>query len=133
MKIVLAVGCFDLLHAGHVKHLEAAKALGDILVVSVTSDSHVNKGPLRPLFPQSTRREMVAALRCVDRAIISDSAEQAIRNIKPDVYVKGSEYQGKLPEQDLVESLGGRVVFTNTPVYSSTKIMTGEMLTGTAA
>jgi len=103
------------------------------LVVSVTSDGNVNKGPNRPLFNQSIRRDMLMALRCVNRVIISDSAEQAILNIKPAIYAKGIEYKDKLPEQDLVESLGGRVVFINTPKYSSTKIMTGEMLMGTAA
>src|SRR5438045_524220 len=93
-KVVLAHGVFDLLHMGHVRHLEEARGLGSILVVSVTADRFVNKGPGRPVFSQILRAEMLAALAYVDWVIVSEAptAEQVIDTIKPDVYVKGVEY-----------------------------------------
>jgi len=123
--IVLANGCFDPLHYGHLQYLKAAKALGGWLIVSVTRDHKVNKGPGRPIFGEQERAEMVRSLRCVDSVILVNHAVEAITLLKPDIYVKGSEYEGKLPEQGLVEFYGGRVVFTKTPVYSSTKLITG--------
>lgn len=126
--IVLANGCFDPLHYGHLKHLEEARKLGDWLVVAVTSDAGVNKGPSRPIFNQEQRAAMVRALRIVDGVAIVESGEEAIRIIKPDVFVKGIEYEGKLKEQELVESYGGRCVFVSGPVYSSTKLVTGGYL-----
>ena len=128
MILVLADGCFDPLHYGHLKHLEAAKKLGDWLVVGVTADKGIQKGLGRPLFNQEQRAEMVRALRFVDDVAIVESGLEAIRVIKPDVYVKGKEYEGRLPEQKLVEAYGGRVVFTDGPVYSSTKLITGGYL-----
>lgn len=123
MRIVLCNGCFDILHWGHLKHLEAADDLGDWLIVSVTRDEFVNKGSGRPVFPLEKRMDMLSALRCVDEVIPTDSAMDAIKRIRPGVYVKGAEYKGKLPEQSLVESIGGIVVFTETPVYSSTALV----------
>ena len=125
MTTVLAHGCFDLLHYGHLRHLQAARALGDRLVVSVTTARYVNKGAGRPVFNDDQRREMLMALKCVDDVVLSLEAtpEAIIRYLKPDIYVKGAEYRGKLPEQELVEALGGRVVFTDEPVYSSTTLI----------
>lgn len=88
----------------------------------------MNKGTGRPLFPHAERAAMVRALRCVNRVTSHDYAEEAIRRIKPDIYVKGKEYEGRLPEQGLVEVLGGKVVFVDLPTYSSTEIMSGILL-----
>lgn len=125
MRVVLTNGCFDIIHYGHLAHLLAAKALGDRIVVAVTADEFVNKGPGRPVFKESRRAEMLMALRCVDEVIISREAipYEVIRAVKPDIYAKGKEYDGRLPEQSLVEELGGRVVFTDTEVYSSTALL----------
>lgn len=122
MKKVLCHGCFDIFHYGHLKHLQAARREGDFLVVSVTSDANVNKGPGRPIFTAAQRMEILLSLAMVNVVIESESAEDAIRQVRPDVYVKGKEYEGRLPEQGLVEELGGRVVFTDEPVYSSTAL-----------
>lgn len=121
--IVLACGCFDILHFGHLKHLQMAKSMGDRLIVALTRDAYVNKGPGRPVFHERQRREMLMELRCVDAVILTSGAEEAIKFIRPDIYVKGREYEDRLPEKKLVESLGGRVVFTYTPVHSSTALV----------
>lgn len=126
--IVLANGCFDPFHYGHLKHLQAARALGDVLVVSVTDDEHVGKGPGRPLFPLKERMELIRALAIVDEVIATPNAVEAIRKVKPAVYVKGREYESNLPEKQLVEFYGGRVVFTDGPTYSSTELVTGRHL-----
>ena len=126
---VLCDGCFDGLHPGHLAHLRAAAKLGDELLVALTADEHVNKGQGRPVFPWLQRAAMLRALRCVDTVYMVDSGKQAIEYLKPDIYVKGAEYRGRLPEQELVESYGGRVVFLDTsPVYSSTDLLTGKYL-----
>ncbi len=123
MTTVLCLGCFDVLHYGHLRHLKAARALGDRLVVSVTADQNVNKGPGRPVFTHNERAEMLMALRIVDAVIVSRFPEEAINEIQPRIYCKGKEYEGRLPEQALVESYGGRVIFTDEPVYSSTALL----------
>jgi len=125
VRVVLANGVFDPLHYGHVLHLRAARKFGDYLVVAVAADNTVNKGPRRPVFAASERADMLKELRCVTRVIIVSSAEEAIRLIKPNFYAKGLEYKGKgkLPEARLVRALGGRVVFTDTRVYSSTALL----------
>jgi len=129
--IVHCHGCFDIVHPGHIQHLQFAKSLGDILVVSVSSDSHVNKGPDRPLIPDDLRAASVAALECVDVVYINPSptAVELLEQIRPDVYVKGREYEGNhdprfLAERDLVVRNGGRVVFSSGEVvYSSTALI----------
>lgn len=112
MTVVLAHGVFDIFHYGHLVHLQAARALGDVLIVGVTDDAHVNKGPKRPVHKLHQRMALIRALAFVDDVRPFASAEEAIRAVKPGVYVKGREYEGKLREQPLVESLGGRVAFT---------------------
>ena len=129
MAIVLANGVFDCLHIGHVAHLQAARLLGTALVVGLTADEFVNKGPGRPVFPWLYRADMLKALRCVDSVVYCTNAIEAIELVRPKIYVKGAEYAGKLPEAKLCDELGIQVVCLNTqPVYSSTDILTGRLL-----
>jgi len=132
-KIVLCQGCFDLLHIGHIKHLTAAKQMGDILVVAITADAFVNKGPDRPIFNERLRMEQVAALGCVDYVVLSNAptAVSILQAVKPDLYVKGSEYSnwekditGAIQEeQNEIERLGGHLVFTDELVFSSSQLI----------
>lgn len=131
--VVLAHGTFDLLHLGHVRHLEAARREGDLLVVTITADAFVNKGPGRPVFNQNIRAEMLAALGHVDYVGIVEgaTAEPALEAVRPSVYVKGNDYSnpeddvtGKIThERNLVESHGGRMVFTNEVTFSSSSLI----------
>ncbi|MBO6518915.1 MAG: adenylyltransferase/cytidyltransferase family protein [Rhodospirillales bacterium] len=130
-------GVFDLVHLGHVRHLEVARREADILVVTITTDGHVNKGPGRPVFTENLRAEMLGALEYVDYVGISrePSAELAIETIKPDIFVKGSDYQnaadditGKINvERKAVESHGGRIVFTDDITFSSSELINRYM------
>src|SRR5580658_5280477 len=132
-SIVQAHGTFDLLHLGHVRHLEAARKLGDVLIVTVTSDRFVNKGPGRPVFNAELRAEMLATLEYVDWVAINDAAEavSAIERIRPSIYVKGQDYQnpdgditGKISlERDAVETYGGRIHFTDEVSFSSSELI----------
>src|SRR2546428_3809486 len=132
-RVVLCHGVFDLLHPGHIRHLEAARRHGDLLVVTITPDRFVNKGPGRPVFTQRLRAESVAALASVDHVAITESttAVDAIRRLRPAVYVKGSEYAdaaadltGKIDDERLaVEAGGGRVHFTNEITFSSSSLL----------
>ena len=99
--ISLCHGAFDLMHMGHIKHLQNAKSESDILVVSLTADSYINKGPGRPVFNEKLRMESISALQCVDYVYISHckTAIESIEALKPDFYVKGSDYIN--PEDDL--------------------------------
>jgi rfaE bifunctional protein nucleotidyltransferase chain/domain len=131
--VALAHGSFDLLHLGHVRHLELAREQGDVLIVTVTADRFLNKGPGRPVFTASLRAEMLAALSCVDWVGVNDGpvAVNVINAIKPDVYVKGSDYAdsaqdvtGKInDERQAVETHGGRVHFTDDIVFSSSALL----------
>lgn len=125
MITVLTSGVFDLLHPGHFYHLERCKEMGDQLVVAVTADEFVNKGRDRPVFPLNQRMHMLAALRCVDAVLCSNAPTPSaiIDALRPQIYAKHQEYRGKLPEQALVESLGGEVRFTDWKIYSSTALM----------
>jgi rfaE bifunctional protein nucleotidyltransferase chain/domain len=117
--VVWTNGCFDLLHVGHVRSLQAARALGDVLVVGINSDNSVRalKGPDRPVQSQADRAEILAALGCVDRVIIFDepTPEAAIARLQPNICCKGADYApgcgNPVPEAGLVSSLGGRMVF----------------------
>jgi rfaE bifunctional protein nucleotidyltransferase chain/domain len=131
--IVLAHGAFDLLHLGHVRHLELARQQGDILFVTVTGDRFINKGPGRPVFTASLRAEMLAALSCVDWVGVNEAptAVEPLNAIRPDVYVKGSDYAeaneditGKIAEErQTVEAYGGRIHFTDDIVFSSSSLL----------
>lgn len=132
-KAVLCHGVFDVLHAGHLAYFKAAKAFGDYLVVSITTDRFVNKGPGRPYFSTNQRMEMLRSLAIVDQIVTSDAptAIQVIEKIKPDFYVKGPDYKDAnndvtgeiLNEKAAVEEHGGQLVFTDEPVYSSGNII----------
>jgi rfaE bifunctional protein nucleotidyltransferase chain/domain len=116
LRVVWTNGCFDLLHVGHVRSLEAARALGDVLVVGLNGDRTVRelKGEGRPLMPAAQRAEIVAALEVVDHVVIFEEAtpEAALARLQPDIHAKGADYKGKpLPEREVVESYGGRVEF----------------------
>ncbi len=125
-------GCFDLVHPGHIKHLQAARRLADALVVTVSPDRFVDKGPGRPAFPELLRAESVAALECVDYAAVNQwpTAEETIRLLRPDYYVKGQEFErtedrtDKLRrEVDAVREVGGEMRFTHEFVSSSTALL----------
>jgi rfaE bifunctional protein kinase chain/domain/rfaE bifunctional protein nucleotidyltransferase chain/domain len=131
-RIVHCHGCFDVVHPGHLRYLQFARTQGDILVVSLTSDDAIEKEDgTRPFVPQELRAETLAAVELVDYVVIAEqpTAEPVIRAISPDVYVKGREYEasshaGFLAERRLVESQGGRVVFSSGDVvFSSTKLL----------
>ncbi len=113
-RIAFANGCFDLMHVGHVRYLEGAKEQGDVLVVGVNSDRAVRalKGPGRPLLPAEARAELVAALESTDYVVIFDdlTAETILRDLRPDVHCKGTDYSPEtVPERAVVKSLGGTV------------------------
>lgn len=132
-KVVLAHGVFDLLHMGHVRHLREARSHGDTLVVTLTPDRFVNKGPNRPVFTETLRMEMLASLAFVDYVAINEgpTAEPALAAVRPDVYVKGPDYAdaaqdvtGKInDERRMVESNGGRIAFTDDITFSSTELI----------
>lgn len=129
--VVHCHGCFDIVHPGHIQHLQYARSLGDALVVSVSADTHVNKGVDRPLIPDDLRAASLAALECVDAVYINPdpTAVELLETLRPDVYVKGKEYETSvdrrfLAEREAVERHGGRVVFSSGEVvYSSTALI----------
>lgn len=119
---VFAHGCWDGLHIGHIRHLEQARALGDQLVVGVTSDRFVGKGPGRPRYGQGERERAIAALRCVDLSFVLDLADPCewLRENRPDIYVKGIEYERRgIPEVAAVASYGGRIEYVGETLGSS--------------
>lgn len=129
-KIVHCHGCFDLLHVGHIRHLQAARAMGDLLVVTLTADEYVDKGEGRPVFSEALRAESLAALECVDFVAInaSPTAVEAIRLLRPDYYVKGQAGEDSPSarlrlEIAMVRAVGGDVRFTHEAVFSSTALL----------
>jgi len=132
-KIVHCHGVFDLLHPGHIKHFEAAKEKGDILVVTVTKDAYVNRGPGRPIFNQSLRAESIAAIECVDFVAINEwpTAVETIKKLRPHFYVKGKDYvrkeddvTGKIyEEEEAIKSVNGVIHFTDEISFSSTSLI----------
>ncbi len=131
LKVVLAHGVFDLLHMGHVRHLEMGRRQGSALLVTVTADAFVNKGPDRPVFSEQLRAEMLGSLEYVDAVAVNNapSAENIIELVKPDVYLKGGDYvaeeddiTGKMSdERAAVEGHGGSVIFTDDITFSSSE------------
>src|SRR5213593_4448454 len=128
-KIVLANGCFDVLHAGHIRYLNGAKAFGDLLVVAVNSDEQVRsqKGAGRPLMSANQRAELVASLEVVDLVTIFDepTVTELLLTLKPDVHVKGTDYTERtVPEREVVLSYGGRVAIAGDPKdHSSSELI----------
>ena len=127
--VVTTNGCFDLLHKGHVQYLEYARSLGEILIVGLNADTSVRrlKGPTRPLNEAADRAYVVAALSCVDAVCIFDEDTPAewLQTLRPNVHVKGADWQGKrIPEEALLKSWGGRVHFAHyLQGYSTTQLI----------
>jgi len=124
-KIVFANGAFDLLHAGHVRYLEAARREGDWLAVGVNSDDSVrrSKGAGRPIVPQAERIEIVAALECVNAAAVfeEDSPASLLAKLQPDVHAKGTDYTtDSVPEREVVARYGGRTAIVGDPKHHAT-------------
>lgn len=132
-KIVLCHGVFDLMHIGHIKHFEEAKSYGEILIVSITSDKYVNKGPNRPAFSELNRALTLASLKMIDYVIINDnlSSIPVITKIKPNYYCKGPDYKnfkdditGKIKnEVKAVKRVGGKIIYTDAITFSSSKLI----------
>ncbi len=145
LTLVQCHGCFDIVHPGHVRHLKYAARQGDRLVVSITADAFVNKGPGRPMFPHDLRAENMAALEFVDFVLVhhEETAAGLLGEVRPDIYIKGAEYASNNDprfeeERAIVERHGGRVVFSSPDVvFSSTSIVrsikenSGSRLDGT--
>jgi rfaE bifunctional protein nucleotidyltransferase chain/domain len=125
-RIVLANGVFDLLHVGHVRYLEAARALGDVLVVALNSDASVRrlKGQGRPLMNAAERAELIGALRHVDAVVVfeEDTVDGLVGALRPDVQAKGTDYtEASVPERAAVLAAGGRVAIAGDPKDHSTR------------
>lgn len=135
--IALCHGVFDVVHPGHIIHLEQAKAMGDVLVVSITATKYVRKGPGRPYFNDEMRMKFLEALECVDYVMLSEgyTVDDIVESVEPDIYVKGEEYAkaedditGKINEEkELVEKHGGKIQYTTGQTYSSTKLINTAM------
>ncbi len=124
-KIALANGVFDLLHVGHLRYLQGARALADVLVVAVNSDSSTRdcKGPGRPIVPGNERVELLCGLSCTDFVVLFDASDvrAIIRKLKPDIHVKGTDYSlDSIPERDEVLAYGGTVAVAGDPKNHST-------------
>lgn len=121
MITVLANGCFDPLHPGHVAHLEEARRLGDKLVVALTTDYEVRrqKGEKRPYLKWEERASMLRALRCVDEVIPSESGWTSVEQVRPDVFVKGEDWKERMPTrtEQACAAIGAVVVYTNAPRF----------------
>lgn len=132
-KIVLCHGIFDLMHIGHIRHLEQARQFGDLLIVTVTQDVHVNRGPHRPVFNEILRAETLAALEFVDYVALNPwpSAVETLQKLNPHAYVKGSDFRDNrrdydnsfTQEVDTIRSLGGEVYFTGEKLFSSSNLI----------
>jgi rfaE bifunctional protein nucleotidyltransferase chain/domain len=123
--VVLANGCFDLFHIGHIRYLRAARSKGDVLVVALNSDSSVRrlKGKGRPILPQKERAEILASFSFVDYVTIFNEpmVTKVLLALKPDIHVKGSDYSREtVPEKDTVKSYGGRVAIVGGPKIRNT-------------
>jgi rfaE bifunctional protein nucleotidyltransferase chain/domain len=125
-KVVFANGCFDLLHAGHIRYLQSARNLGDLLILGINSDACVAalKGSGRPLQPEAERAEILASLDCVDYVLLFDAptVDGILEELKPDIHAKGTDYtEESVPERETVRAYGGRVAIVGDPKNHSTK------------
>jgi D-glycero-beta-D-manno-heptose 1-phosphate adenylyltransferase len=132
-RVVFANGCFDLLHVGHVRYLEAARSLGDLLVVGINSDEQVRrlKGEGRPYVPERERAETVASLRAVDYVTVfhEPTVTELLLALRPDIHAKGTDYtEESVPERDVVRSYGGRVQIVGDPKEHSSTEMFGKVM-----
>jgi rfaE bifunctional protein nucleotidyltransferase chain/domain len=131
-RIVLANGCFDVLHVGHIRYLEGARREGDVLVVAVNSDASARalKGAGRPILPEQARAELVAALAAVDFVTIFDepNVEPLLVALRPDVHAKGTDYTpDSVPERELAARLGIRVAIVGDPKRHSTRDLLAQV------
>jgi rfaE bifunctional protein nucleotidyltransferase chain/domain len=131
--VVFTNGVFDLLHPGHVRYLQQARSLGDVLIVGVNADASVRriKGPSRPINPERERAEVIAALACVDAAVIfgEDTPAEIVRLVQPDILVKGADWPAdQIVGRDTVEARGGRVVLVPIEEGYSTTALLGRIL-----
>ena len=134
-KVVFTNGCFDLLHVGHIRYLQAAKAEGDILLTAVNSDKSVRalKGPERPVMPEAERIEILSALECTDLIILFDdpTVDRLLRELRPDVHAKGTDYTPEsVPERETVLGYGGRIAIVGDPKDHSTRDFISNIRTG---
>ena len=132
-RVALTNGSFDLFHVGHLRSLEQARGLADVLVVGVNSDASVRayKSPDRPVLPQAERAELLAGLACVDYVVVFDepTAERLVSAVRPDVYVKGADYAAKpIPEAAIVRGYGGRVELVPLEAGRSTSGLIAEIV-----
>ena len=133
-KLVFANGCFDLLHVGHIRYLQNARALGDALVVGINGDTSVAalKGDGRPLQCAEDRAEMLASLACVDYVLLFDdlTVDGILNELKPDIHAKGTDYtEESVPERDTVRSYGGKVAIAGDPKDHSTRDLIQTIVT----
>jgi len=132
-KVVLANGCFDILHVGHLRYLTGARALGDVLVVAVNSDKSMRsiKDPGRPILPEGERVALVSALRCVDYVVLFNEPDvsNVLDVLRPSIHAKGTDYtEQTVPERDKVLSYGGAVRITGDPKDHSTRSIIDRIL-----
>jgi len=124
--VVFSNGCFDLLHAGHIRYLEGARQEGDLLIVGINGDDSVRalKGSGRPLMPEAERAEIISALECVDHVIIfhDSTVDRILAILQPDVHAKGTDYSHEtVPERETVLGYGGRIAIVGDPKDHSTR------------
>ena len=132
-RIVFANGCFDLIHAGHVRYLQGAKALGDVLILGINSDACVRalKGRGRPLQTEADRVEILASMECVDFVLTFDAmtVDGILGELKPDVHAKGTDYtEESVPERETVRAYGGQVAIVGDPKDHSTRDLIKDVL-----
>jgi rfaE bifunctional protein nucleotidyltransferase chain/domain len=135
--VVFGNGCFDLIHVGHIRYLEGAKALGNLLVVAINSDASVRaiKGEGRPLQPESERAEIIASFACVDYVILFDELTVAplLEELRPDIHAKGTDYTpDSVPERETVSRYGGKVAIVGDPKDHSSRDLIGSILAKSA-
>lgn len=131
-SVAFANGCFDVLHVGHVRYLQGAKAEGDLLVVGINGDESVRrlKGPERPVMPEADRALLIAGLRCVDLVVVfhEDDVARLLLELRPDVHCKGTDYTPEtVPEREVVRSYGGRVAIVGDPKDHDTRALLARL------
>jgi rfaE bifunctional protein nucleotidyltransferase chain/domain len=131
-SVAFANGCFDVLHVGHVRYLQGAKAEGDLLVVGINGDESVRrlKGPERPVMPEGDRALLIAGLRCVDLVVVfhEDDVSRLLLELRPDVHCKGTDYTPEtVPEREVVRSYGGRVAIVGDPKDHDTRALLARL------